>query len=192
MKKIVNRVRESRLVRRCVSDASDLAGKIRNTHPVVQICAFLVCMAVLLFLAVSSFAGPPVRRSVLFFEDAKNGAVRTEIRYIPRVHGRDARLGRYVGELLLGSMHPDYAPIFNPGVRLERCFARGNEAYVELSSEALVPGPGVTESGKAVELFKKNVCTNFRNVDRIYLYVGGTEVYSENPYADAGSKNKKR
>ena len=192
MKKIVNKVRESRLVRRCVSDASDLAVKIRNTHPIMQLVAFSVCMAVIFFLAVSSFAGPPVRRSVFFFEDAKNGAIRTEIRYIPRVHGRDARLGRYVGELLLGSMNPDYAPLFNPGVRLERCFARGHEAYIELSPESLVPGGGVTESKKAVELFKKNVCTNFRNVARIYLYVDGTEVYSENPYVDAGSKNKKR
>mgnify|MGYP001809828910 CR=1 FL=1 len=90
--------------------------------------------------------------------------------------------------LLLGSMQPEYAPLFNTGVRLERCFSRKGSAYIELSSETLLPESGVTDSSKAFEIFKKNVCTNFRNVDKIYMYIDGIEVYSENPYAGAEAK----
>ena len=174
-------------MKQSVDFVEDMTVKIRNTHPVVQIGAFGVCMAVLLLVSIGSFAGPPVRHSVFFFQNAKNGAISTEVRYIPRVHGRDARLSCYVSELLLGSMQPDFIPLFNPGVRLNRCFARGHDAYIDLSSEALLPAAGVTESKKAIALFKKNVCTNFRNIDKMYLYIDGIEVYSRNPFADVQS-----
>lgn len=188
MKKFLKNILESRAMKQSVDFVEDMTVKIRNTHPVVQIGAFGVCMAVLLLVSIGSFAGPPVRHSVFFFQNAKNGAISTEVRYIPRVHGRDARLSCYVSELLLGSMQPDFIPLFNPGVRLNRCFARGHDAYIDLSSEALLPAAGVTESKKALALFKKNVCTNFRNVDKIYMYIDGIEVYSENPYAGADAK----
>ncbi|HPS44127.1 MAG TPA: GerMN domain-containing protein [Treponemataceae bacterium] len=188
MKNFLKNVLESRAMKQSVDFVEDMTVKIRNTHPAVQLGAFGVCMAALLLVSIGSFAGPPVRRSVFFFQNAKNGGVSTEVRYIPRVHGRDARLSCYVSELLLGSMQPDFIPLFNPGVRLVRCFARGHDAYIDLSSEALLPAAGVTESKKAIALFKKNVCTNFRNVDKIYVYIDGIEVYSENPYANAKAK----
>ncbi len=188
MKNYLRIVLESRFMKQSAAFVEDMAVKIRNTHPAVQIGAFAVCMTVLIFLFFASFANPPVRRSVFFFENAKNGAIGTEVRYIPRVHGRDARLSCFVSELLLGSMQPDFKPLFNSGVKLERCFARGHDAYIDLSSEALLPSTGITESRKSIELFKKNVCTNFRNVDKIYVYIDGIEVYSENPYAGAKAK----
>jgi hypothetical protein len=188
MRNILKNVLESRFMKQSVAFVEKVAVKIRNTHPVVQITAFGVCMLVLILVSFTAVAGPPVRRSVFFFENAKNGKIRTEVRYIPRVHGYDAKLSLFVSELLLGSMQPEYAPLFNTGVRLERCFSRKGSAYSELSSEALLPEFGVTDSSKAFEIFKKNVCTNFRNVDKIYMYIDGIEVYSENPYAGADAK----
>ena len=104
----------------------------------------------------------------------------------------DARLNLYVSELLLGPMDPGYIPLYNHGGHLSRCFMRGKDAYIDLSAEALLPGIAVLPTDAASEVFKKNVFTNFRNLDKIYLYIDGIEVYSENPYAGATEKNKKR
>jgi hypothetical protein len=166
--------------------------KIQDTHPVVQIASFLVCLGILFVLFLSIIFTPHMRRSVFYFQDAENGKIRSEIRYLPNVKGKDGKITLFASEALLGPETPLLKPLFNPGTKIVDCFVRKGSAYINLSSAALLPGTGVTDSRTASTLFKKNVCTNFGSVDKIYLYVDGIEVYGENPYADASEKNKKR
>ena len=166
--------------------------KIQDTHPFVQIVSFLTCFGILFVLFISILFTPHLRRSVFYFQDAENGKIRSEIRYLPTAKGRDAKVALFASEVLLGPETPSLKPLFNPGTKIVDCFVRKGAAYINLSSSALLPGASVTDSRTASKLFKKNVCTNFGSLDKIYLYVDGIEVYSENPYADASEKNKKR
>jgi hypothetical protein len=59
---------------------------------------------------------------------------------------------------------------------------------VHLSAPAFEGADESMPPDERFEIFKKNVCTNFRNVDKIHLYVEGIEVYSQNPFENASSK----
>jgi len=155
--------------------------EIQNTHPALQIIAFSVCASILLLVSLPMSVRPATLRSVFYFNETATGTTRMEVRYLPKVRGTDARLSLYVNELVLGPVNPLYTPLFAPRVRVLRCFVRDHAAYIDLSAEALEAGGGTLFSAKEAELFKKNVFTNFGNVDKMYLYIDGIEVYSEIP-----------
>ncbi len=151
-----------------------------TTHSTAQCVALLAVAALLLVLAGSILFAPHKTRAVYYFPVSKTGAVRTEIRYLPRVKTLDRRLTQYVSDLVLGPENPLFEPLYDKGTKVTACFIRNGSAYIDLSGEALTPDTVTTSSERAYELFKKNVCTNFRNIARIYVYVDGIEVYSEN------------
>jgi hypothetical protein len=162
--------------------------KIQDTHPFIQIVSFLVCVGIIGILFFTVIFSHGTRRSVFFFPNSRTEVIATEIRYLPVVRGKDATLQLYVSEVLLGSANPDRKPLFNRGTTVLSCFIRKNTAYIDLSSEAAYPESGITSSIVATEIFKKNVCTNFRYIDKIYLYFEGIEVYRDNLVADANVK----
>jgi hypothetical protein len=98
---------------------------------------------------------------------------------------------RFLSELLLGPMHPEYLPLYSRETQVRSAFIRKHIAYIDISADALSPVKTIVSQEKAYELFKKNVCTNYRNIDKIYLYIDGIEVYPETPIASAKT-NKKR
>ncbi len=155
--------------------------KIQNTHPALQILAFSVCAGILLLIFVFMLFRPAARRSVFYFTETATGKTRMEVRYLPAVRDTDARLTLYSGELALGPVNTRYTPLFGRNVRVLRCFIRDHVAYIDLSTEALQAGNGKFFSAKEAALLKKNVFTNFGNVDKMYLYIDGLEVYSEIP-----------
>jgi len=162
--------------------------KIQNTHPVIQIISFSVCACILFLVLVSFLFHPLVKRSVFYFPDARTGRTCSEIRYLPHTHGLDARLSLYVDELLLGPIHPGYLRLYNKNVHRVTCFVRNHAAYIDISPASPLSDPEVASAPKAFSFFKKNVFTNFKNLDKIYLYLDGIEVYSEKPDADAELK----
>lgn len=155
--------------------------KIQNTHPLMQIIAFSACAAIFLFVSVSLAFRPSVKRTLFYFTEAASGTTRMEVRYLPKVRGTDARLALYTGELVLGPVNPGYSPLFRKDVRVLRSFVRSHAAYVDLSVDALENSTGKVWTAEDQTLFKKNVFTNFGNVDKIYLYIDGIEVYGEIP-----------
>ncbi len=170
----------------------DKGSRIRETHPVVQGIAFSICCLILITVFFSIIFAPAQRRHLFYFPKGPSFAVKTEIRYLPSVKGQDKRLEQFVGELCMGPIEPTYTPLFDRAVRPLRCFIRDGGAYIDLSPEAedyLATGvPPET----AFAYFKKNVFTNFRNVDMIFVYIKGTEVYSSDPGVSASPKKKKR
>lgn len=168
-----------------------IAEIIRSTHSTSQIVAASVCFGLLLLLLGSFIFIAPKERAIFFFPEAKNGKISTEVRYVPSVRGTDARLNLYVAELLLGPMHPEFLPLYSRETQVRSAFVRKHVAYIDISAAALSPVATAVSPEKAYVLFKKNVCTNYRNIDKIYLYIDGIEVYPETPSVDA-ERNKKR
>jgi len=157
----------------------------RETHSSLQIASFLACMGILFLVFIYVVALPNRTHAILFFQNAHNSSMIAETRYIPVVKGKDARLSMYVSEVLLGPMNPNAKPLYNIGTHVNRCFIRKNAAYIDVSVDGAYPENGVTDSKTALEIFKKSVCTNFRNIDKIYMYFDGIAVYSESLIADA-------
>jgi hypothetical protein len=158
--------------------------KIRDTHTVVQIASFSFIFGIVFIIFLTIIVTPHMRRSIFCFPSASGKTVTTEIRYLPVARDRSGKAERYISDLLLGPETPSLIPLFDRKTRILDCFVRKNILYVNLSSAALLPGPNSASTEEGCALFKKNVCTNFRNIAKIYLYVDGIEVYSEKPSAD--------
>jgi hypothetical protein len=167
-----------------------VVDKARSTHSDRQLISLAICLGIVLLSLVAVLVRPNSVRSVFFFPDSVKQRVGVDVRYLPPVRGRDARLGQFVDELLLGASVPGLDPLFARGTVRKAAFIRGSTAYIDLSVEALSPNRDGVTNERAVSLFKKNVCTNFRNVDTILVYIDGIEAYSKNPLIDA--KNEKR
>ncbi len=153
----------------------------------VRAAAAFCFVAVSLGLILPAVFRDQGRRCVFFFPQAaavpggRDGfsSVVPEIRYIESPGDCSERLSAYVSEILLGSTIHTALPVFPPECRLSECFVRGEEAFIDI---ALVsPADVLTDTffSNKCELFKKNICTNFRNIDTIHLYFDGIEVYSE-------------
>jgi hypothetical protein len=155
--------------------------KIQATHPFAQIVSFCVCAGLLMLILVSTLFHPWTDRSLFYFPEATQKGISAEIRYIPHASGADARLEQYVSELLLGPGTPGVLPLYSRNTFVRDAYVRKGAAYIDLSADALSPVSTPVPQEKAYALFKKNVCTNFRNVDKIYLYIDGIEVYSGVP-----------
>jgi hypothetical protein len=139
-------------------------------------------------LCISALFHPSTDRSLFYFPESGKNGVSAEVRYIPHARGADARLSLYVAELLLGPGAPGLLPLYSRNTAVRAAFVRKGSAYVDISAEALSAGDSPVSQEKAYSLFKKNVCTNFRNIDKIYLYIDGIEVYSGQSDADAKVK----
>jgi Sporulation and spore germination len=181
-----------RLLQSIVRFLRNTGEKIQNTHPAVQIIAFSVLMGIFFLVMVSLFFRHNTDRAIFYFPGNRAESIRTEIRYLPKVPGIQERLNQYVSELLLGPISPEFIPLYPKDVKILRCFVRGKTAYIDISSKALEKSSEYITYIEAFELFKKNVFTNFRNLDKIYMYIDGVEIYSGDPVADAEQKIKKR
>ena len=100
-----------------------------------------------------------------------------EVRYLD-TEGRDP-LAVFLSDFLLGSSGRERVQPFASKCELNRCFVRGNVAYIDIAASDLEKAVSDPLFYDKFELFKKNVCTNFKNIDTIYLYFDGVEVYAE-------------
>lgn len=176
-----------------VSCITKTGQKIRNTHPISQIVAFSLCLVIIVLVVITHLASPHSQRSLFFFPLAKNPqAMRTEVRYLAKEEDMDSQFTSYVNELILGPINHAYVPIFNPGTRVLRSFIRNKDAYIDLSAESLMPEAGLPDFLHSHAIIKKNVCTNFRNIVRMYLYIEGVEVFSGNTGLNVSGSPEKR
>jgi len=88
----------------------------------------------------------------------------------------------------MGPIDPAYSALFDRAVRPLRCFIRDDRAYIDLSPEAEDYLASGVPPETAFKYFKKNVFTNFRNVDMIYIYIKGIEVYSSDTGVTASTE----
>lgn len=156
---------------------NNTGSRIRLTHPIRQIVAFTLFTAVVTYIFARSLTLAYPNRAVFYFPSNLTGSMKTEIRHLPRLSSTDACFNQFLDEMLLGPVHANLLPLFGDSTRVKSAFIRGKEAYVDLTAGALEWTDGSIEWPDAREIFKKNVFTNFGNIDKINLYIEGQEVY---------------
>ena len=132
--------------------------------------------------------GYPGKRYVFMFQSAVTGKICMESRYLPKdpVQGD---VNNYVDELLLGPLTAEYRPLFTRGTRAQSCFVRGGVLYVDLSDALVSESDGASEIRQGMELFRKNILYNFKNIDTIEVFVAGNHAYEKNARGDLRKEN---
>ena len=130
----------------------------------------------------------PGIRYVFMFQSAATGKICMESRYLPKdpVQGR---VNNYVDELLLGPLTAEYRPLFTRGTRAQSCFVRGGVLYVDLSDALIAEADGASEIRQGMELFRKNILYNFKNINTIEVFVAGNRAYEKKLGGDMRKKN---
>lgn len=158
------------------------AGVQKSTKIIIAALGVLVILLVVLL-----FVSKPAKQKFVFFfpEKDSHSVICTETRYLPVYKDQNIAFSSFISELLLGPFSTGYSPLFNLDSRLSQAFISNKSVYVNIITETIEPNQGIAGYETSWELFKKNVCTNYRSIDKIYLYINGVEVYSENPVIDA-------
>ncbi|HUW39463.1 MAG TPA: hypothetical protein VMV90_00525 [Rectinemataceae bacterium] len=128
---------------------------------------------------------------VLFFPDARTGAIRGETRDLPRVFGSEARASLVASEELLGPADPNLIPAFALGSRIDTVMYRGRRLYVDISDVAALAGHRTIEQG--LYCLKRTLRTALPFARSIVITIGGYEPYADYPPPQLGNgtKNKK-
>lgn len=79
----------------------------------------------------------------------------------------------YIDDILLGPITNRYKPLFAPGTSVEFCIKKGKELHLGLTAKALKPDSETCSIPDGVELLKKNIVSNFTNIKKIHIYIGG-------------------
>lgn len=82
----------------------------------------------------------------------------------------------YVDELLLGPQTNRLLPIFAFDSSVEFCYIEKNVLYVGISESSILDLPNNTDIDSRIELFNKNIRKNFKNIEKIVLFIGGKVV----------------
>ena len=115
-------------------------------------------------------------RRIFIFPSVEKGKYVLEYRYLPEEPGK-TDVEYFIDELLLGSGVERTKLIFTRGTAIKSCFVRKNVLFLDLSPELLEMGSSVIDIKDGVELLKKNIRHNFKNIDRIDLFIDGKYAY---------------
>ncbi|MGL4982447.1 MAG: GerMN domain-containing protein [Treponemataceae bacterium] len=115
-------------------------------------------------------------RRVFYFETTAEDKIKKEYKYLKKDQRLDY-LQQYIEELLLGPFSNSLNSLFSKETRVKTLFVRNKSLYIELSDEALQGK--LKKLKKTIAVFRKNIYTNFKNIDIIHVYIAGNEVYAE-------------
>jgi len=152
---------------------SDVVAKPKSSG-IAIIFMLLLSFAVSFFLWKIDNKGT---RRVLVFESKTNPKeLSYEVRFLKKPLNKDA-VSQYVDELLLGPISPQGRLLSPLGTKVNSCFIDGKVLYLDLSEDALQIFPSeVSNTADAVKILKKNLFTNFKNVDIINVFIMGNRV----------------
>ncbi len=114
-------------------------------------------------------------RYILYFNSPNFDELCTETRFLSK-NSYQEKEKAFVEELLLGPVTNRYIPLFNKKTVCEFCFVREKTLYVGISKEALLVSKETAEIKRGIEVFKKNILKNFKNINTIEMYIDGKEV----------------
>jgi hypothetical protein len=135
-------------------------------------------LALLGIFALMEFRFLGLARRTFVFYSVTGGSVAVEDRMLHRADNREADLGRYVEEVLLGPVSPDLNPLFPPETGLRDLMYRNGVVYVNLSESAALP---VSEEGAFRNFLALNrgIRRNFSYVKDVRLFAAGNPAYVE-------------
>ncbi len=135
----------------------------------------IIFSLIILVFIISSFTFLIKIKGTLYtfvFPSANNGKYIIEARRLTKQKNKD-NVNIYADEILLGSTLERTKLLFTSGTKLISCFQRGKVLYLNLSAESLQMGEGVIELKEGVELLKKNIKRNFKDIDVVEVFING-------------------
>ena len=115
-------------------------------------------------------------RRLFIFPSVEAGKYVVEYRYLEK-NPVQGNIQLFIDELLLGSSIERTKLVFSRGTRVLSCFLRKGILFVDLSPELLAQEDNAILIEQGVELLKKNINSNFGNVSKIEIYIGGKYAY---------------
>jgi hypothetical protein len=137
----------------------------------------LFLLALLGVFAFMEFLFSGLARRTFVFYSVTNGLVTVEDRMLYRAENREADLGRYVEEVLLGPVSPDLIPLFPPETRLRSILYRNGTVYVNLSESAALPVSAEGDTFRNFLALNQGIRRNFSYVKDVRLFVAGNPAY---------------
>ena len=135
----------------------------------------IIFSLIILVFIISSFTFLIKRKGTRYtfvFPSANNGKYIIEARRLTKQKNKD-NVNIYADEILLGSTLERTKLLFTSGTKLISCFQRGKVLYLNLSAKSLQMGEGVIELKEGVELLKKNIKRNFKDIDIVEVFING-------------------
>lgn len=154
--------------------SSSVGKKIKT----VFICAFLI--SVLGFIAFFTFRlcdFPSKKRYIFLFPSVGSDSNIIETRIIS-LRNDQSPIQIYISELLLGPSINRAESLFGNDTKIVFCFVRDKTLFVNLTDGALFP-PSEVSLNRSIELFKKNIFKNFKDIKTVTLFIDGNSVEKE-------------
>jgi len=138
--------------------------------PVIYI--FLSIILVFIISLVLFLCANYGKKRIFIFPSADSGEFVVEYRYLNKkpVQGE---INLFVDELLLGSGVERTKKLFAPDTKVNSCFLRNGQLYIDLSDSLLQKGTNVVEIKDGVDLLKLNIKKNFPQVKEVVVFIGG-------------------
>ncbi|MBD5408940.1 MAG: GerMN domain-containing protein [Treponema sp.] len=137
---------------------------------------FSVCLSFSIVMwAMHSFG---LRRTFVYKSTASDSLC-IETRYLAS-DSAEGKIQNYIDELILGSISERCQNIFPKGTTLLSCFERNGELYVDFSDDLIRNAdPKSTNFSESFALFCNNIQRNFPKLQKIYIFINGTEAYKQ-------------
>ncbi|MBN2657083.1 MAG: GerMN domain-containing protein [Spirochaetales bacterium] len=136
----------------------------------------VVLLGIVLVISFASFllAGQQTGKRVLFFPDDMTRKIRGETRYLPVYDSETENIELLVRELLLGPEYLMYDRAVPKETRLNTLIFDKGKLYLDFSMElALSDERGAVHFEEAINIIKKTVTFNFKNVRTVNITVDG-------------------
>ncbi len=142
----------------------------------------LICVGVFLgslLVSLLSFSfHKNTKHHVYYFKSYDSGKICSEVRYSDKKEMQE-EIGFFVDEILLGPMTNRLKNLFVLGTKKDFCFLDGKTLYVGISKDALFAVDEKSSIRGSIDLLKKNIKRNFRNIRKIYIYIDGKRAFCE-------------
>ena len=149
-----------------------------NKRLLLPLVASGIFAGALIFSLIRYAASPSRERCVFYFSSYDSDDYCAEIRYLRKDKERPL-LDFFIDEFLLGPMTNRLKYAFPKGTRVEFCIQKGDELHLGLSKTALMADSVTFDIKGNLELLKYNIVRNFTNINKIFLYVDGKSVNTE-------------
>ena len=112
------------------------------------------------------------KKYLFIFPCVDEGKYVLETRYLRENPNKDS-IAYFADELILGSGLERTKYLFTPGTRVNSCFERNKNVYIDLSADLIYMGHNVISIKEGIDLLQKNIKKNFAHVDNVIVTVDG-------------------
>lgn len=147
---------------------------------IINIAVFLFLLVALIFSVTMFCIGTEGHQRIFLFESMDKPGLFIETRtLVPYQDNQDlqADIEQYIRDLLLGPLTNRFRFVFSFGTKLESCFIRDGVLYVNVSSQALKPNETTSSIEQGVNVFKKNIVTNFPQINSVEFFINSVKAY---------------